>query len=268
MVDGYSVRGYPALVDEGATVGVRVYAAEADQLRAARNGTIRLLLLTLRSPAGYLRHDLGRDVMLTLNVSAHGTFSELIADGTRAAVDALLDWAGGPVWDAVAFASVRAKMAPHLDRATLDVLVAVAEILRVAQRVESALTGLRGGLLAASVIDVKTQLTGLLPTGFISRTGAARLPDLLRYLQALEIRLSRLAADPERDRAKMAEILPWEQRYREAVQALPAERRNDPDVRAVWWQLAEWRISLFAQPMKTTQPVSQQRIERAVAGLV
>ncbi len=267
VIDGISVRGYPALVDEGRTVGVRVYATEADQLRAARAGTRRLLLLSLRSAVPYARHQLARPALLRLSASGSGTFDELAADATAAAVEALLDWAGGSSWDAGSFAATRTKMSPHLDKAVTDVLTATHEVLEVANRIQPALAGLRGGLLAASVIDVKTQLATLLAPGFISRTTAGRLPDLLRYLQALEIRVSRLATDPERDRARMAEVLPWEEAYRQVVLDLPTERRADADVQQVGRQLAEWRVGLFAQPMKTTLPVSAKRIERALSGL-
>ncbi len=267
-VDGFAVRGYPALVDEGTTVGVRVFATEADQLRAARSGTRRLLQLTLRSPEGYVRHALPRPVLMRLAVSGrHAGFSELVADAAFAAIDALLDWAGGPGWDAAAFTAVRNRMSPHLDASTLDVVVAASDVLTAAQRVESTLSELRGGLLAASIIDAKTQLATLLPERFISATGSAHLTDLKRYLEALDRRLVRLPTDPERDRARMAEVLPWEERFRAAVAALPVERRGDPDVGEVRRLLAEWRISLFAQPMKTTMPVSAPRVEKAIAAL-
>ena len=65
----------------------------------------------------------------------------------------------------------------------------------------------------------------------------------------------------------MAEVLPWEERFRAAVAALPVERRGDPDVGEVRRLLAEWRISLFAQPMKTAMPVSAPRVEKAIAAL-
>ncbi len=266
-VDGHSVRGYPALVDEGGTVGVRVYAVESDQTRSMRRGTVKLLSMVLRSPAAYLRHALPRDVMLTLAVTPYGTSDQLIADGTLAAIDALLDWAGGPAWTATAFEKLRIKMAPHLDRAATDVMLATAKALEAAHQVSAELVDKGGSTQAASIIDVKTQLVWLLPHGFISRSGAGRLPDLLRYLQALKIRVSRLAADPDRDRARMGEILSFEEEYRQAVAALPLERQSDPDVLQVGWQLAEWRVSLFAQPMKTAIPVSAKRIGASLAGL-
>ncbi len=267
-VDGVAVRGYPALVDEESTVGVSMFATETDQLRAVRAGTRRLLTLTLRTPEGFVRHELDRTLLLTLNVDRrYPNFAALVADATEAAVDALLDWAGGAAWDAAAFARMRTKMAPHLDRSTLEVVVAAADVLRAAHQAEARLADLRGANLTGSLIDAKTQLAALLPPLFISRTGAGRLTDLQRYLQALDMRLSRLSADPDRDRERMAEVLPWEGRYAEVVAGLPVERRSDEDVRQVHWQLAEWRVSLFAQPMRTAFPVSAPRIARALAAL-
>ena len=89
----------------------------------------------------------------------------------------------------------------------------------------------------------------------------------MRYLQALQIRLDRLPADPDRDRARTAEVAPLDRRVRAAVEALPEHRRDDADVRQLETLLDEWRISLFAQPMRTAQPASAQRVERALAGL-
>ncbi|AZI57080.1 DUF3418 domain-containing protein [Nakamurella antarctica] len=266
-VDGHSVRGYPALLDEGKTVGLRVYSDQADQVRSMREGTIALLMAHLRSPLAYVRHVLPRDALLTLSASPHGAMPDLVVDATRAGVDALLDWAGGPAWTEKDFEALRKKIAPHLDTATLDITVAVAKALGMAHQAAADLQNVKGGLQAVSIIDAKTQLAALLPPGFITATTAARLPDLQRYLQALVVRLSRLVQDPERDRARMAEVLPWEEEYRVAVASLPPERRLDADVRQIWWQLAEWRVSLFAQPMKTAIPVSAKRIGAALAAL-
>jgi ATP-dependent helicase HrpA len=83
----------------------------------------------------------------------------------------------------------------------------------------------------------------------------------------LSIRIDRLPTDPDKDRARMAEILPWEERFRVLVASLPEARRDEPEVAQIAAQLAEWRVSLFAQPMKTAFPVSRQRIEKALKAL-
>ena len=89
----------PALVDETTSVGVAVFTGVEDQTRAMRAGTVRLLALGARSAAGFVRYQLTRDQLLTLSTAPQGSFDGVIADATTAAIDALLDWAGGPAWD-------------------------------------------------------------------------------------------------------------------------------------------------------------------------
>ncbi|RIJ69871.1 ATP-dependent RNA helicase HrpA [Nakamurella silvestris] len=260
----HTVRGYPALVDEGASVGVRVFALEADQTRAMRAGVRRLLVLGIRSPLGFLKYALPKPVMLNLTSSPYGTFAEFVADATEAAVEGLLDWAGGVPWTAKEFDSVRTRMAPHVDKAVADVLTAVDAVLHTANQVAAVVPTLTGSTLAFSVIDVKTQLQWLLPRGFIMATTAAGLTDLNRHLQALLTRVGRVPTDPERDRARMGEILPHEERFRQVLAAIGPERQSDPEVRQARTLLAEWRVGLFAQPMKTAVPVSEKRVTAAL----
>jgi ATP-dependent helicase HrpA len=100
--------------------------------------------------------------------------------------------------------------------------------------------------------------------GFVSATGADRLPDVLRYLQGIERRLDRLAENPNRDREWTARVATVQGHYDELVASLPTARREAPDVRQLRWMIEELRISLFAQTLKTAYPVSEQRIYRAM----
>ncbi len=105
---GQRVRAYPALVDQGDAVGVRVLASEAEQAMAMRAGTRRLLLLTLASPRRVLERSLPDDVKLALaRSSTLGTVNGLLDDCTACAVDALVDGHGGPAWDEQGFARLR-----------------------------------------------------------------------------------------------------------------------------------------------------------------
>jgi ATP-dependent helicase HrpA len=99
------------------------------------------------------------------------------------------------------------------------------------------------------------------------RTGAAALPDLTRRLQALQVRAERVVDAPARDRERMTEITGLARSVDEAVNALPIERRGDADVAAVNTMLEEYRVALFAQPMRTSVPVSAKRIRTALNGL-
>jgi ATP-dependent helicase HrpA len=265
------VTGYPALVDEGPTVGLQVFTSAVDQRRAMRAGTRRLLVLGTPSPVAYLRQSLSREQLLTLAATQYGTVGSLVADATEAAVDALLDWAGAPAWTAAAFEAVAAKLRPQLNKAVRDVVVAAEQALRAAHAavlaIEHAASGVGGSAIADLVADMRAQLGGSLAPGFITRTGAAALPDLTRQLQALQVRAERVIAAPARDRERLAEVRVIAAEVQRAVNALPPERWADPDVAAVHRLVDEFRVALFAQPMRTAVPVSAKRIRAAIAAL-
>ncbi len=270
-VAGHEVTGYPALVDEGGTVGVTVFSTAADQQRAMRAGTRRLLLLGAPSQLGALRQSLTREQLLTMAVTPYGTVGELVADATEAAVDALLDWAGGPAFDAAAFAAVQARIRPHLAKAVRDVVVAAEQALQAAaaaaRAIDAAADGPAGASIADLVADMRGQLSTSLAPGFITRTGAAKIPDLARRLQALTVRAERVPTAPARDRERLAEIRALETEIDRAVAVLPPERGADADVTAVRDLLQEYRVASFAQPVRTSVPVSAKRVRAAVAAL-
>jgi ATP-dependent helicase HrpA len=270
-VAGQQVTGYPALVDEGGTVGLQVFTSPADQARAMRAGIRRLLVLGSTVSLAQLRQSLTHDQQLTLAATPYGSIGELVADATAAAIDALLDWAGGPAWTAADFTAVAAKIQPNLKKAVRDVVVAAEQTLRAARAAAGAIDHLAAGPAAAAladlIADMRGQLTRSLAPGFITRTGAAGLPDLTRQLQALTVRAQRVTDAPARDREHLAEITAVAAEVESVVAALPAERRDDADVRAVRRLVDELRVALFAQPMRTAVPVSVKRIRQAAAAL-
>ncbi len=266
-INGQQIRGYPALVDEGSTVGVRVFTTAADQARAMRAGTRRLLALGARNPMGFLKYQLTREQLMTLATAPHGSLAGLVDDAVEAAIDALLDWAGGPARQPDAFRALAAKIAPHLDKAVLDVVAAGESVLRAAHRAEAAIEAVQGSALAAAAVDMRSELAALLPVGFLTATGAQHLPDLIRYLQALTIRAERARTNPERDRERMAEVLAVATELDARVGSLRPERRTDADVVAVRRMLQEFRVTQFAQPLRTAIPVSAKRVRAAIADL-
>ena len=100
-----------------------------------------------------------------------------------------------------------------------------------------------------------------MPAGFLLVTPWERLKEYPRYLQALEQRLEKLGRDPRRDAQLAAEIAPLEARYRARVKAERGLRPPGED--EFRWQLEEFRVSLFAQQLKTRAPVSARRLEDA-----
>jgi ATP-dependent helicase HrpA len=256
---GQSVRGYPALFDEGATVGVRVLDTPAAQAVAMAAGTRRLLLLTIPSPMRWVTDRLSGPARVALAGAPHGSAGAALEDVLVAAVDALVAAAGGPAWDAAAFARLRDHVAGELGEETLRVATGVVEVLDAASDVSQRLQALRADALQEARQDVARQLGRLVYPGFVAATGAARMPDVLRYLRAVARRLERLPDNPAVDRDRMRAIHELEQAY----ERRRAAGRPLPEVP---WLLEELRVNQFAQGLGTRQPVSAKRIRRAIEG--
>ena len=86
------------------------------------------------------------------------------------------------------------------------------------------------------------------------------MPDLVRYLKAIEVRLSKLPAAAERDRLAMTGV----HAVQDEIAQLRARRPHDSRVGELPWMVEELRLSLFAQGMKTKHPVSEKRIYKAI----
>jgi ATP-dependent helicase HrpA len=264
---GLAVRGFPALVDEGATVTVRVLTDEAEQQRAMWAGTRRLVRLGLPSPVRPAVAGLSNTAKLTLGHNPHGGVPALLEDCLTAALDRLLREAGAPAWDATGFAALLDAVRPRLLGALLDVLHAVELVLAAAADVERRLQATSSLTLLDSLTDARNQLNRLIHKGFVAETGADRLSDLVRYLRALQHRLERLPERPGRDREAMARLEPVVEAYRDLLAGLPPARRDSPDIRQVRWMIEELRVGLFAQQIRTAYPVSDKRVLKFVAEL-
>jgi ATP-dependent helicase HrpA len=265
---GHAVAAYPALVDEGATVGVRLLADEADQARAMRAGTRRLLRLVLPSPTKAVSRLLSRDATLGVarakgrGMTVGGVFGECV----DAAIDVLVARGGGPAWDEAAFDALRRRVADDLVDTVVDAVTEVAGVLVAADAVDARLARLAsspGAAAIGAVGDVRAQLGALVRPGFVVDAGVTRLADVRRYVDAMSRRLDRLtdpraaAVDDERRRV----VRRLELEYHELVEDWPPTRDRD-ELAELPWMLQELRVSLFAQALGTAYPVSEQRIVR------
>ncbi|WP_434743565.1 ATP-dependent RNA helicase HrpA [Micromonospora sp. SH-82] len=261
---GFAVTAYPALVDEGATVGVRVFDSEAEQEAAHWAGTRRLLRLTVPSPAKILQGRLTNEAKLALSRNPHGSVQALIEDAAGAAVDRLIGQAGGPAWDADGFAALRDGVRADLVDTVVEVMDRVRRVLASSYAVQQRLGATRNLAVVAALADIRQQLDALVRPGFVTEAGYARLPDLLRYLTAIERRLDRLPGNPQRDRQQQDRIAAVQKEYADLLAALPAARRESTAARQIRWMIEELRVNVFAQALGTPYPVSEQRIYRAM----
>ena len=258
---GHEVRGYPALVDEGDTVALRVFASERDQLAAMPAGVRRLLRLTVASPLRSVSAGRSARAKLLLGTSPDGSAAELIEDCADAATDDLVT---ALPWSREEFLALRDHVRGELAERTAAVVTDVERVLAAAQPVRAELPARPSPALADAVEDMRSQLDSLLYKGFVTATGATRMRDVVRYVTAIGRRFERLPRDAELDRALMTRVHTVTEAYDTLRAALPPTRRAMADVTDIGWQLQELRVSLFAQQLGTPRPVSEKRIYRAI----
>ncbi|MGL5816614.1 MAG: ATP-dependent RNA helicase HrpA [Phycicoccus sp.] len=268
---GLAVHGYPALVDEGTSVALRVLPDPGSADAAHRAGVRRLLLLSVTAPWTRVLGRLTNAQKLALADNPHGSVPALLQDCLDAAVDDIVtELAVGPVrteqaWDA-ALSAVRAHVAARV----VTVVEAVEPVLVEAAGVRRTLESLERGSAAAATAgaraDVAAQLAGLVRPGFVAATGRARLPDVLRYLRAARHRLERAAAN-HREPVLQQTVDRVEAAYADLLDALPAARREAAEVTDIGWLVEELRVSLFAQSMGAARPVSEKRVGAAIAAV-
>jgi ATP-dependent helicase HrpA len=262
------VTGYPALADAGDSVDVRLFETRAEADRSMLTGTRRLILLNVPSGARSIAGRLPAEVKMAMSRHPYSSAAALVEDCAACAADEVIAQAGGPAWDADGFARLVAAARDQLAVRTAHIVDVTAKVLAEAHEAEVRLSAQPVPELAAAFADMREQFAGLVYRGFVSGTGAARLPDLIRYLRAMVRRLEKLPGEYGRDAERMAVVRRLAGEYRQAVAGLPAHRREDADVVAVRWMLEELRVNLFAQLLGTPAPVSEKRVLTALTALI
>jgi ATP-dependent helicase HrpA len=261
---GRVVKGFPALVDEGGAVAVRLLETEAEQAAAMRAGTRRLLLQAVPSPVKFVLGRQTNQAKLTLSRYRHGSATDLFQDCLAAAADDLIAANGGPAWDEPGYRRLLEAVRSELAATTLEVVSGVERVLAVAGEVESRLAELTNPAFAVAAEDLRGQLDALIYPGWVTATGRRRLPDVLRYVRAMVQRLDRLPGDLATDAARMESLARVTDAWRRILARPPATRPGPAALAEIRWMLEELRVSYFAQTLGTAHPVSEKRVLRAI----
>jgi len=265
---GQTLIGYPALIDVGDAVSIEVF--DEPEVAAARHrvGLRRLFALQLKDALKYLEKnipDLQKMAVTYMQVGKNadgsgtgGTLEELREQIISVALDRafLLD----PLpTDQFAFKKRVDEGRGRLTLICTEVARLCAAILAEYAVAARKIKDSKSAVDAAT--DAAQQLHRLIPKKFLSVTPWGSLQHFARYLKAITARLDKYRADPARDSARLKELQPLEQRYWRLV----AERKGVMDARQqeFRWLLEELRVSLFAQELRTPQPVSVKRLEKA-----
>ncbi|MGD8162683.1 ATP-dependent RNA helicase HrpA [Pantoea sp. FN0307] len=260
----YSVKAWPALVDEKDSVAIRLFDSQHEQQKMMWRGQRRLLLLNIPSPIKYLHEKLPNKAKLGLYFNPYGKVLELIDDCITCGIDKLMAENGGPVWKHEEYQQLHEKVRAGLNDTVVEIAKLVEQILTAVFNINKRLKGRVDMTMALGLSDIKAQMSGLVYRGFVTQNGWKRLPDTLRYLRAIERRLEKLPVDPHSDRARMLKVEQVQQAWQSWLNKLPPARRDDEDVQEIRWMIEELRVSYFAQQLGTPYPVSDKRILQAM----
>ena len=259
---GQTLIGFPALVDAGDAVRIEVFDEPAVAAAKHRLGLRRLCALQIKDALKYLEKNIPDLQKMAVAYLSLGTLEELRAQIIDVALDRAFLQDPLPT-DETAF-----KRRVEEGRGRLTLIAN--EVARLAGAIlaeyASAVRKIKDTKNAPdATADAQQQLQRLVPKNFIAAAPWPQLAHFQRYLKAITLRLDKVRTDPARDAAKLSELRPQEQRYWRLV----AERKGvvDPRMQELRWLLEELRVSFFAQELRTPQPVSVKRLDKAWAQL-
>ena len=262
---GQPVKAYPALVDDGDTVSVRLFDTEAEQLQAMWKGTRRLILRNIPvNPAKFASQKLTNAQKLALSANPHGSIQGLFDDCAMAAADKLIGDFGGPAWDEESYRKLYDKVRAEIVDTTVRTVGQVEQVLAAWQACERRLKAVRSPALLPNLQDVRAQLDALVKPGFVTEAGLRRMPDLMRYLVAADRRLQQMPTNVQRDTTRMQKVHEMRDEYAWLLEQLPQGRPVPSSVLDIRWMIEELRVSYFAHALGTAYPVSDKRIVKAI----
>ncbi|GGA85450.1 ATP-dependent helicase [Arenimonas soli] len=268
------VPAFPALVDEGGTVSLSVFADRDEAAREHAAGVHRLLRLALADRLRQARKQLPVSPKLALLYATIEGFQQapgqgpahehLRSDLADAALLAVTDGDLGAVRDPAAFNAQLLEAGKRLFPEAMGRLQLAEQILGLVADIKPRLESPLLGWAKGNLDDLKAQLAGLVPPGFLRETPADALAEYPRYLKALSLRAERALRDPVRDQARMLELKPF-------ADALERARATGEASLPAWqslrWDLEELRVSLFAQELGTRRQVSAKKLARTLQNL-
>jgi ATP-dependent helicase HrpA len=255
---------WPALVDLGDSVALRVFENADEAREEHRRGVERLLRRALADKIKYARRQLPLANVTALKWAALGSAENLRADLVEATLAELLQAHALDARTRGRFEQIKAELGSALFAASVERLKLAEAIIEAHAELMPWLEPPLLGFASANYEDLLEQRDELLAPGFLRDTDPRHLGHIPRYLRGMRLRAERLRQDPSRDQARMLNVHIYWREY--------LKRRSggdaDPDaLEELRWLIEELRVSVFAQELRTAESVSPKRLARAVAAL-
>lgn len=287
---GMVVRAFPGLADDGTGAVLRLFADESHARRATCGGLRRLFALaesdSIRPMLDFMPDERGVpgiDALALVHapLGPRAQLERMLIDRiaeraflerpTAAPGSASTDDGGSPPQTAgddglvrtpAEFAAALAAGRPRLWDAGREVIATARQILEARQRLEQLLDAPAPSTWEPALADLREQVSRLLPPGFLLETPWEAFVHLPRYLAGALARLKKLKESGHiRDARGMDDVRPMWKRYLERRATLPAEQAT-PELDRYRWLVEEFRVSIFAQELRTAVPISRVRLEK------
>lgn len=267
--NGQNFIGYPAMIDEGDAVGVRILDTQAKADLQHAFGLARLFQLQLKKESKYILKNLpfspeselvynrlSKHPELIRDIMSHGYKEDILSMVIRSVFVS-----GQTIRTEQQFEQSLRDNKPELmiraNQIGEHVINALVQYSAVKKQVDKL------PQQEKSVQDVQQQLARLCYQGFLMSTEDDYLRHYPRYLKAIEVRLQTMLQQSDKDQKKMQEMARFQQWYWQSIEQRQKDEVVNPERDKFRWMLEEFRVSLFAQQLKTAMPVSAKRLEKA-----
>lgn len=266
-VNGLTIKAYPALVDNHDSVLIQHFESAKKAKQYMHYGLLRLYSLVLSKDLKYLKKNLLELNKIKMYYAALGSVDEMVESIVYAVLEQLFLPDGKLVRTKVDFDTSIQQGIPKLIETGNELCLLIVDILKRHHEITLAMKGSIQPSLIRTFADIKEQLSMLIYDGFAEETPLVYLKYMPRYLDAIQKRLEKLSYSPEKDASKLAQLKPlWDEWL------VLTEKNSDSDIISeeldeFHWMLEEFRVSLFAQELKTTMPVSEARLSKQLRNI-
>ena len=255
-VGDYETNAYPALVDCSDSVAIQVFDTPEEAEEAHLEGVRRLLWLGLPAQRKLIKKPLPEWQQISLMYAAIGDLSALQQSIFRKAQDWVFFLEAGPVRTRVNYEKLLYEAAPRLPEVLAEVAGVVRDALKEYRSIMQFIGEHESALSSHTLGDVRSQLEWMIYDGFVDDVPAQWFVHLPRFLRAISVRLEQARIDPETDRLKGQKVVPWWGRFLESD-------IEYSELLEMWrWMIEEYRVSVFAQSLKTSIKISPHRLEQ------
>ncbi len=261
-----SIKAYPSLVLNGKSVDIQVLATEVDRLAKHPRAVAELVRMAIPTPAKYIESHLKQQEKLAIAALPYQGIGGFVDDVIAAlAIEEIQKVRpDGLIFIRSQFEAIRDSVQARVLEFCFEIVALATEISDAAREANKAISAAQAMDFLNELSDEKAHIAQLLAKNFISNTPIERLKRLPIYLKAITIRVAKMQENPFKDRAAQPELTQALQVFASAGGELPLPASAPAHLVRARWLLEELRVSLFAQTLGTKDPVSLQRIKKAL----